>query len=91
MFYLPYNKAFTHSVIEVVDDVFDYNDGLVYGHRIETVTEDEYDRVTTGEIYLPGKVDNHVIESKIIILNEFGEDVTKNYNIMTQTGYLEIG
>lgn len=91
MFYLPYNKAFTHSVIEVVDDVFDHNDGLVYGHRIETVTEDEYDRVTTGEIYLPGKVDNHVIESKIIILNEFGEDVTKNYNIMTQTGYLEIG
>ena len=91
MFYLPYNMAFTHSVIEVVDDIFDYYDGLVYGHRIETVTEGADDRVTTGEIYLPGKVDNNVIESKIIILNEFGEDVTKNYNIMTQTGYLEIG
>lgn len=90
MDYMPYNKPFTHSVIEVKDNIYDENDGLAYGHSVEFITEGEDDRVTTGEIFLPGKVENSVIESKIIILNELGEDVTKNYNIMTEIGYLEI-
>ena len=90
MDYMPYNRPFTHSIIEVMDNIEDINDGLAYGHFVGFMLEGEDDRVTTGEIYLPGKVENSVIESKIIILNEFGEDVTKNYNIMTEIGYLEI-
>ena len=90
MDYMPYNKPFTHSIIEVKDNMEDENDGLAYGHSVGFILEGEDDRVTTGEIFLPGKVENSVIENKIIILNEFGEDVTKNYNIMTEIGYLEI-